>query len=507
MEKEYIRLLNEKGETVRITKEWQIPPDGFNYIIFKDGDCVLAKNGRTGKIEFKDTDDSSVIQGVIETIDTGKICIAPAKYYIKTKISVGNKRLIIEGLGAGNDIDEVGLPQFIWSGATGGTMIEVSAKANGFQLKNMLLNGNSTADHLLHINVQSGEAIHNVRLDNLAFKNYRDWALILGVDDETNLHTGQFGDFTAINIRFGGGVENSGGILVNAQNLELGGFYTLRFDPSQHHKRHIHNRAGAFNIYNMVSTRGPTNDYAIKTYDVINIYGWRSEDPALLEFAPVGLNQPMILEGIQQRAVSPLADVIKHSGIGKYPLIIRGAKLQGNVVVSPTNERSIILEGVRFDSGTLVLQSSRNQDVLWIDYNKLERWVSGSRAYLGESRIDLVHAEGVGVDGNASTTYTELPGTKVSFSKKYYNNGDIIEAHWITRWDPQTTSGGIELYNETDGESIATIEPGATGERTNIGYVTTTLKSYDSSKALILRTKGDGTTPPKIYYSYIVMRY
>ena len=40
----------------------------FDYIIFKDGDVVKAKNGRTGKIEFKDTDAASVIQSTLKAL-------------------------------------------------------------------------------------------------------------------------------------------------------------------------------------------------------------------------------------------------------------------------------------------------------------------------------------------------------------------------------------------------------------------------------------------------------
>jgi len=61
VEKGYIMLLNEKGETIEMTKNYQIPPDAFDYIIYAEGNVVKAKNGKSGRVEFEDTDAASVI--------------------------------------------------------------------------------------------------------------------------------------------------------------------------------------------------------------------------------------------------------------------------------------------------------------------------------------------------------------------------------------------------------------------------------------------------------------
>ncbi|RLF64172.1 MAG: hypothetical protein DRN30_05710, partial [Thermoplasmata archaeon] len=49
------------------------PTEAYDYIIFKDGDYVLAKNGRTGKIEFKDMDAVAVINNVLDSNTAIKI--------------------------------------------------------------------------------------------------------------------------------------------------------------------------------------------------------------------------------------------------------------------------------------------------------------------------------------------------------------------------------------------------------------------------------------------------
>lgn len=73
MEKGYIRVLDKLGRTIETTQDWQIIPDSFDYIIFKDGNVVKAKNGRTGKIEFKDSDATSVINSVMNEINYSRV--------------------------------------------------------------------------------------------------------------------------------------------------------------------------------------------------------------------------------------------------------------------------------------------------------------------------------------------------------------------------------------------------------------------------------------------------
>jgi len=67
---------------------------GYDYIIYKEdnSDYVLAKNGRTGKIEFKDTDAASVIQSAIEQLKgtkvsgRGKIVLSSGTFKLNSSI-------------------------------------------------------------------------------------------------------------------------------------------------------------------------------------------------------------------------------------------------------------------------------------------------------------------------------------------------------------------------------------------------------------------------------------
>jgi len=114
--KGYIMLLNEKGETIEMTKNYQIPPDAYDYIIYKEGDHVLAKNGKSGKIEFRDEEPNVVLQDIFDTSGGDvSIFIKPGEYVFKESVLFAkNGGMSIEILGAGratilrgDDIDAI----------------------------------------------------------------------------------------------------------------------------------------------------------------------------------------------------------------------------------------------------------------------------------------------------------------------------------------------------------------------------------------------------------------
>jgi len=100
-EKGYIMLLNEKGETIEMTKNYQIPPDAFDYIIFKDGDVVKAKNGRTGRIEFKENELGKALNYLVENYYTDhlNVFISPGSYEISEMVAIDKNNVKIVGAG------------------------------------------------------------------------------------------------------------------------------------------------------------------------------------------------------------------------------------------------------------------------------------------------------------------------------------------------------------------------------------------------------------------------
>jgi hypothetical protein len=84
----------------------QVPDPGLEatYIIFKDGDRILAKNGDTERIEFTDTDISNLLQNVINTLNAkyggGRIFIKRGTYHPTRTINIPDGiNLVVEGEG------------------------------------------------------------------------------------------------------------------------------------------------------------------------------------------------------------------------------------------------------------------------------------------------------------------------------------------------------------------------------------------------------------------------
>jgi len=104
-EKGYIMLLNEKGETIEMTKNYQIPPDALDYIIFKKGDRVKAKNCDTERYEFKGeagVDDAEVVNNVISALSPigGIVYIKPGIYTVENIKLKSNVSIVGGGMGA-----------------------------------------------------------------------------------------------------------------------------------------------------------------------------------------------------------------------------------------------------------------------------------------------------------------------------------------------------------------------------------------------------------------------
>jgi len=112
-----------------------------------------------------------------------------------------------------------------------------------------------------------------------------------------------------------------------------------------------------------------------------------------------------------------------------------------------------------------------------------------------------------GVSGNAGVTYASHYGTYYDYVPDRFNPAVIEAVLWYVMWNPNTTAGGVSLYNVSDGVDIAVSEPGVVGLRTDIVDVTAAIRGYTTSKAVCLRTKGDGVTAPIIYRSELFFRF
>ena len=301
--------------------------------------------GATGDGE---TDDTNAVQAAIDALCmhdaqhdnscriTGNHVAASAIVIFPPGTYIISRTLNTSGLGnfwMGSGSGMWSSPKLVWNGPINGTLLAVQDFHSGFRLENFLLDGNKRAAHLVHVRVRTNPSgsTHNSQLSNLQFTGYRSYALILGTNDERNLAAGELSDVVCNFLVFSGSVVGSSGILINAQNMEIGSFYSIRFDPTctigngkpcpcqtyvdggtcpagclnntcdSVHRHHIWHKAGRVEIYGMVSTRSDPRNYAIEAFDMIGIHGWNSEDRKLLHANFIPFGGPSVVTGVHQR--------------------------------------------------------------------------------------------------------------------------------------------------------------------------------------------------------------
>jgi len=92
---EFVRIIDPSGKTIR-NDLYNSPPDAASYIIFKDGDLIKAKNGRTGQVEFSGADAATVIQQAIDALPNGGlIFFRKSNYPITSKIEINNNHIVL----------------------------------------------------------------------------------------------------------------------------------------------------------------------------------------------------------------------------------------------------------------------------------------------------------------------------------------------------------------------------------------------------------------------------
>ena len=385
------------------------------------------------------TDDTAAVQKAINNIGGGPgILVFPRGTYriTKTLHSSGSGNFL---LGSGTGLFTY--PVLSWAGEEGGTLFVVRQGHHGFRMENFYLQGNKIADHLLHVQVKKRPAgsTHDPEFANLMFRGYRDYAMILGEDDEKQLADGQLSDVVCRHLRFWGNVEGSSGILINAQNMEIGSFYTLRFDPQVLHRHHIFNRAGIVQIYGLVSTRAA--DYAIMAWDTVSVHGWRSEDPLLYQAIPVGFSSPVVLSGILQRGNSG-DNVIVWREQGSVPFAIHDAVLQGNVVVGPTVPSNSLFSNIQFRKGRIITQGP--QAARYVDLSADEGRLTMQAPSPSLVLRDLKGRVRLRADEN---------GLALGGMLKTARGADVASAAAVT------LGAGGNLFRVTGSEAVGRIEP------------------------------------------------
>jgi len=148
--KEYINLYDAHGRSLGATNEWQRVPDVADYIIFKDGNVVKAKNGRAGKIEFKGTDATNVIQDVASVLEHGVIWFRSSDAFeITSKITLP-AGVFLASYGATLDLTELNNDvAFEWDGT--GNPFPCLTGMQGFRIIGNADNTNSWIAHVINV--------------------------------------------------------------------------------------------------------------------------------------------------------------------------------------------------------------------------------------------------------------------------------------------------------------------------------------------------------------------
>ena len=161
-----------------------VPENTADYIIYGEdtngdgvADIIYAKNGKTGRVEFKGTDAASVIQSVVNWLtDGGKVYITPSSYKITSTIQLPSK-VILEGAYLAT----------VLQSTTTGNVIEVVGDENnnihGTQIRNITIAGSGNEQNGIYLTY----ATYDVKLENLKIygvgengvKLERSWALSL----------------------------------------------------------------------------------------------------------------------------------------------------------------------------------------------------------------------------------------------------------------------------------------------------------------------------------------
>jgi hypothetical protein len=121
------------------------------------------------------------------------------------------------------------------------------------------------------------------------------------------------------------------------------------------------------------------------------------------------------------------------------------------------------------------------------------------------SYMSLIRGNGATVDGNAGSSYRSFSGSQHTAERS--DGRSLHSVTWRVAWDPETASGGIRLWNSTDGQEMAAIEPGSGGFRKDTVDLTNSWKSLNSEDMIQVGTKGDGSTAPRIRECEIVFEF
>jgi len=431
-----------------------------SYIVYVENGMYYAYNCKTGKIDYKGTDATAVIQSAIDAIPVGgKVLIKAGEYKVNGTLSM-KSNVVLEG-----------------------EMRDIT-----------LLNMEGLPDGSLGINC-TGVSDFAIRSFTIDMKRTTNIAGMFGI--------GVYGSATAYVSNF----------LIKDMRIRNTGAHGIQVYYAEKYaiKGNLLENCWRDGISCARAQRNSViaNNIIMNAYDTGILQGsdyiteWTENNVVegnVVDKTDVG---PGII--IQRaRRCTVVGNTVRNAGT--HGILIRDAVVDG---VSYPSQYNIITSNVCHGCGGYGI-NELNSDYNIIRQNSLLDNVSGSLRLGGthtcighDDRIVHVGGSGKAITGNPDTTYALLMGTQWMFNPRFQRW--LWFAELIVQWDPKTTSGAVRLYNATDGVVIAESVPGVVGVRTDRIDITDALRGYDAEKMIRLDTHGDGTTAPELYFGYIRM--
>jgi len=185
----YVKVITAGGKPIR-NDLYNSPPDTFSYIIFKEGDLIKAKNGRTGQIEFQGSDASTVIQQAVDSVYNsggGRILLRSGTYILlDTVILKDNVELEGEGY---NTVLDTRVQAGIFGAA-------INVDGSNTAIRNLRVIGDNSPIEAKLITIYPSKTISNIAIENIVIENASFQSLVASAEPTL--------DYTVENVRVKG---------------------------------------------------------------------------------------------------------------------------------------------------------------------------------------------------------------------------------------------------------------------------------------------------------------
>jgi len=447
------------------------------------------------------TDDTSALQAALNAVPANGTLYIPCGTYCTGALSRSGS-IKITGDHMGTPIASTPLGTVLKFNAANGTMLDFYNQPN-FVLENLILAGNNAATTLV---LCGGDSFNNrtrhCLIDRCELRDATN-GLVLGdvnslayASDEFVINNSFFYNLTGVGIDSGGGCAN-GERIIGSKFSNCGTDIMLRDNSHYSITGCTFTGSGSTHLDMDVGQiyTNDGNNYTRYTTWVDCVNSWFEGSKPVLQNTGVNRAKAFICLTdciLMSTAQTTLLD-FSHQSESTF-------NIKGGVIWGGPYNVQMPVSGDTFVA--IRIQAGRAGTALTPVYST--RTAKG----LSEATHSFLYSY-TGITGNTGTSYTTLPNSN---KKWYFNPRDsfIVDAVLRVDWDPATTSGGIQLYDNTTSSVIGNPSvPGTTGRRITEIDLTSALSrlAVKNLDDLCIQTKGNGSTAPIIYSVSIEYQY